>query len=231
MKKAYLLALAMGIMLMAGCSSSADENGHKNRTTTPAKTPAVSEDSSEAAVTTSTADSGKEAAEEIKVEKSRITSKAFFADISYPDGWEIKAGKGDEGSLSKTVALGSNDDLGVSMSAELLSFDDEIEEGRLISDDELTEKLKQAYTDMTGDVSDADDPMSISDISFEEGSIGNAKTLLFGYTQRNVRAYLYTFIFREGKDKNRFLVFSYAYSDSENAEHIKTALEQMMSGK
>ena len=270
MKKAYFFTAAACLAMMTGCSN-ADENGNKNRTTTPAKTVLseqvsseqesstevtnVSEDESTGTettvpVTTQEPDrtedsSGDESSSEtdetttektgqdipqetVKIEKNRISSKSYGIDVSYPDGWVIKSYNDRDENYTETIASASNEDLGVTSTVELVTFDESVEEGRKVSTDEFIENLKQAYTEMTSSDTDPDDPMRVTDVSIEDGSSGKARTILLSYTQRNVKTFFYTFVFRESEEENHFMVFSYAYSDSENAQRIKTALEEMM---
>ena len=251
MKKAYLLAAAAAVMMMTGCSD-ADSNGNKNRTTTATKA-AVSEvvssdsegtgtsapqDSSvgntqtqptEAVTTTTVSDESSESEPEpmiqsdVKCDSSRISSAEFGIDISYPDGWEVKSYEIKDNSSSQTVAAAVNDDLGVFSTVELITFEDD----RKVSGKEYLEKLKQAYTELI--TPDESDPDSTSDITIEEGSAGDAKTVLVSYKQKEKTSYVYTFVYEAGGSESRFLQFSYAFSESDNTEHIMTALEEMMS--
>ena len=235
-------------MMLTGCSD-ADSNGSKNRTTT--STTAVSEEVSSSAETTTTSapqDSSSEtetttkqteattttpepdssepetkAVSDIKCDSSRISSAQFGVDVSYPDGWEVKSYELKDDKPSQTAATVFNDDLGVSSTVELIVFDD----GKKVSCDDYLEKLKQAYTELTAP--DEGDPMSVSDVTIDEGEAGKAKTIHLSYTQRGVKSYIYTFVFGSESRENSFLQFTYAFSDSDNTEHIKTALEEMMS--
>lgn len=163
----------------------------------------------------------------IKVDNSKISSKDFGIDINYPDGWVIKEYDDAENKVSKTVASAANDDLGVTASVQLIDFNNEVENGRTITTDELKENIKQTYSELSNGA-DANDPMGASDITIDEGQTDKASTILLSYTQRNVRSYYYTFIYTEEGDTNRFMVFSYSYSESENSDSIKTAIEEMM---
>ena len=254
MKKAFILAAAAAMMLTA-CSE-ADSNTSKDRTTTATKEAAVSEETSSEAetattttaapqnssesetqtqqtsVTTTTAadssepDSSQEddmPQTDIRCDSKRIASADFGVDISYPDGWEVKGYEIKNDKPSQTVAMVSNDDLGVSSTVELINFEDSIK----VSGEEYLEKLSQVYTELT--TPDEGDPMSVSDVEMTEGSAGDAKTIFISYTQRGVKSYIYTFVFENKNSDNSFLQFSYAFSESDNTEHIKTALSDMMS--
>ena len=250
MKKAYLLAAVAAAMMMTACGGG-EENGSKNRTTTSTTKAQVSEESSSQAedtVTTTAASqdsSGQETQTqqtvtddssqpdsssqpeaqpvEIKTDGSRITAPDFGVDISYPDGWEVKGYDTEAGKASQTAAIASNEDLGVTSTVELICF----KEGIKVSCGDYLEKLKQAYTELTAP--DEGVPMSVGDVTIDEGSSGRAKTMLLSYTQRGVKCYIYTFVFDSGERENCFLQFSYAFSESDNTEHIKTALSDMMS--
>ena len=255
MKKKVILALVMAAMMITACSNS--DSSSKDRTTTTTKKAAAEESSSEQeTVTTTTAadesseaeevtakqtteskketdssksednSSGQEQGDDIKLANNKVTSKSFGVDISYPDGWAIKEYEPDMDNTTQTIARVSNEDLGVSTMVNVMDFTSKLEEGRTVSAQEITESLKSALTESS---SDPEDPMNAKDITSEEGQIGNATTMLLSFVQRNAKLYTYTFVYKDSEVENRFLVFSYAYSDSENADNIKTAIEEMMS--
>ena len=255
MKKITILALVMAAMMITACSNS--DSSSKDRTTTTTKKAAAEESSSEQeTVTTITAadesseaeevtttqtteskketdsskseddSSGQEQGDDIKLADNKVTSKSFGVDISYPDGWEIKEYEPDMDNTTQTIARVSNEDLGVSTMVNVMDFTSKLEEGRTVSAQEITENLKSALTESS---SDPEDPMNAKDITSEEGQIGNATTMLLSFVQRNAKLYTYTFVYKDSEVENRFLVFSYAYSDGDNADNIKTAIEEMMS--
>ena len=255
MKKITILALVMAAMMITGCSNS--DSSSKERTTTTTKETAAEESSSEQeTVTTTTAadesskaeevtttqtteskketdsskseddSSGQEQGDDIKLADNKVTSKSFGVDISYPDGWAIKEYEPDMDNTTQTIARVSNEDLGVSTMVNVMDFTNKLEEGRTVSAQEITESLKSALTESS---SDPEDPMNAKDITSEEGQIGNATTMLLSFVQRNAKLYTYTFVYKDSEVENRFLVFSYAYSDGDNADNIKTAIEEMMS--
>lgn len=256
MKKITILALVMAAMMITGCSNS--DSSSKERTTTTTKEAAAEESSSEqetVTTTTTAADesseaeevtttqtteskketdsskseddsSGQEQGDDIKLADNKVTSKSFGIDISYPDGWAIKEYEPDMDNTTQTIARVSNEDLGVSTMVNVMDFTSKLEEGRTVSAQEITENLKSALTEAS---SDPEDPMNAKDITSEEGQIGNATTMLLSFVQRNAKLYTYTFVYKDSEVENRFLVFSYAYSDSDNADNIKTAIEEMMS--
>ena len=258
MNKAYLTILLTAAMMMTGCGGG-DDNGSKDRTTTTTSSTAAESDEitsqGSQAETTPPQDSSEEQTEtqtqptedssqpdddsssqddkdtkpnvEIKVEGSRITAADFGIDISYPDGWEVKSYEIDDQAPAANVAAVFNDDLGISSTVELVSLTEGIGKDRSVTLDEYIENLKQAYTELT--TPDEGDPRGLSDATLDEGFAGKAKTVFLSYSQRGVKCYMYTFVFKNEKQDNSFLQFSYAFSDSDNTEHIKTALKDMMS--
>ena len=255
MKRAYLLAALAAAMMMTACGGG-EENGSKNRTTTSTtvseadisgqETSSLTEtvtqppqdSSAQDTQTQPTADTSSQPDDEsskepetpaespVKCEGSRIMAADFGIDITYPGGWNVKGYDAGGNETSTTVATVMNEDLGVSSTVELISFEGNLEEGRQVTADEYLKSLRQAYTELTAP--DDGDPMSVSDVDIQEGSTGKAKTVSLSYTQRGVKSYLCTYVYQNEKKENSFLQFSYAFSDSDNTEHIKKALDEMM---
>ena len=249
MKKTILTAVICAAVL-TGCSSSdsssvADSSNEETtaqttttqqeqsqtETTTTAETTTTTaaESEPEETTTTTTAEEssseGEQPAQQEKIltiTNNKISCKSPELNIEYPDGWVITDEQEghDESALVSDLAKVINSDLAVSSNIQSMKF-----KGQETVDDYIS-TLEETYKKVADDASD--DPMAPKNIETTKGDCGSGKSLFTSYTQRNVKSYVYTFVFRNEQVHNEFLVFSYTYSDSDNADNIKTAIEQMM---
>lgn len=248
MKKTILTAVICAAVL-TGCSSSdsssvADSSNEETtaqttttqqeqsqtETTTTAETTTTTAAESEPEETTTTtaeesSSEGEQPAQQEKIltiTNNKISCKSPELNIEYPDGWVITDEQEghDESELVSDLAKVINSDLAVSANIQSMKFKGQE------TVDEYISTLEETYKKVADDASD--DPMAPKNIETTKGDCGSGKSLFTSYTQRNVKSYVYTFVFRNEQVHNEFLVFSYTYSDSDNADNIKTAIEQMM---
>lgn len=257
MKRTKLSAAlaALCAAALAGCANSQSSSGSdstpeqtsaqttvttadEQQVTEPPETTTSAEETTTAAADTSADDTTTTASSEtepdaepekvLSIVNNKVICKAPRVEVAYPENWSIKdiqPDNADEESDSIITDLASltNEELGVSAMIQQMKFEDQETVNDYIS------TLRETYENVAEEA--GDDPMAPMNFEFEESKGEYVGSLLTSYTQRGVKSYVYTFVCKDTESKNVFLVFSYSYSDSENADNIRVAIQKMMPGE